>query len=97
MGRLKSALAQGSHANLKCAHTIAGRQQRSTHHVEGNCIGEIYPVRDADSDLFSHFRYVITRLDDNRPALLDGVARDIEGAKDAVRMALDGFAAKSGQ
>ncbi len=65
--------------------------------VKGDCIGEIYPVRDADSDAFSHFRYVISRLDDEHAALLDGVARDIETAKEAVRLALDGLATKYGE
>ncbi len=62
--------------------------------VKGDCIGEIYPVRDADTDLFSHFRYVISRLDNRHFTLLDGVARDIDAAKQAVRTALDGFAEK---
>lgn len=59
--------------------------------VKGDCIGEIFPVRDAAIDTFSHFRYVISRLDEERPALVDGVARDIEAAKEAVRTALEGF------
>ncbi len=53
--------------------------------VKGEYIGEIIPVRDAATDTFSHFRYVISRLDEQRPALLDGIATDIERAKDAVR------------
>ncbi len=59
--------------------------------VQGNRMGEISLVRDPETDTFSHFRYVISRLDEERPALLDGVARDFEAAKKAVRAALDGF------
>jgi hypothetical protein len=64
--------------------------------VKGDCIGQIYPVGDADTDLFSHFQYVISRFDGERPSPLDGVAKDIEAAKAAARTALEGFATKSG-
>ncbi len=59
--------------------------------VKGNCVGEIYPVRD-ESESFSHFRYVVCRIDEERSSLLDGVANDIEAARAAVLRALDIFA-----
>ncbi len=31
--------------------------------VKGNCVGEIYPVRDVETESFSHFRYVVSRID----------------------------------
>jgi hypothetical protein len=59
--------------------------------VKGNCVGEIYPVRD-ETESFSHFRYVVSRIEDERSTLLDGVANDIEAARAAVLRALDVFA-----
>ncbi len=59
--------------------------------VKGNCVSEIHPVRD-ESESFSHFRYVVSRIDEERSSLLDGVANDIEAARAAVLKALDIFA-----
>ncbi len=64
--------------------------------VKGDCIGEIYPVRDPRSDMFSHFRYEVSRLNEDCPALREGVAKDMEAAKDAVRKALDKLAGEDG-
>ncbi len=62
--------------------------------IMGNCIGETFPVRHANTGIFSHFHYVISRLDEQRLALLDGVAPDMEAAKDAVRNALQRLSAE---